>query len=63
MGAGFIASALIFVGYNLVMGIFGNGIDNAAHIGGLLSGFLIGLALYPMLKDKIKLDEEYDIHE
>jgi rhomboid protease GluP len=32
----------IFVGYNLVYGMKGN-IDNAAHIGGLVSGFVIGL--------------------
>jgi rhomboid protease GluP len=57
MGAGFLASMFIFVGFNLVMGLIGNGIDNAAHIGGLVSGFLIGLALYPSLKDTFKMDE------
>lgn len=33
--------ALIFAGYNLIMGLAG-GVDNAAHIGGLLCGFVIG---------------------
>jgi len=45
----FLASTLIFVGYNLLMGFTG-GIDNAAHIGGLISGSVIGLILYPQLK-------------
>ena len=45
----FLISTAIFIGYNLLMGLTG-GIDNAAHIGGLLSGFAIGLVLYPILK-------------
>jgi len=45
---------LVFVGYNLLMGLRG-GIDNAAHIGGLVSGFVIGLILSP----RLKTDQEY----
>jgi membrane associated rhomboid family serine protease len=47
----------VFVGYNLIMGLFGN-IDNAAHIGGLISGLIIGLLLSPRLKEEIELDNE-----
>ena len=40
-----LASITIFIGYNLVFGLKA-GVDNAAHIGGLLSGFVIGFLLY-----------------
>ncbi|MBC7486865.1 MAG: rhomboid family intramembrane serine protease [Cytophagaceae bacterium] len=39
----------LFVGYNLLNGVRGN-IDNAAHIGGLLGGIIIGYAMIPSLK-------------
>ncbi len=39
-----------YVGINLLFGLTG-GIDNAAHIGGLLSGGIFGIILY-MTKDK-----------
>lgn len=45
----FLLSTSIFVGYNLILGLSG-GIDNAAHIGGLLSGMIIGFAVYPKLR-------------
>jgi rhomboid protease GluP len=45
----FLINASIFIVYNLVIGLTGKGTDNAAHIGGLLSGFFIGLLLHPFL--------------
>ncbi len=49
-------SISIFVFYNIMMGFSANArgqgmqIDNAAHIGGLLSGMVIGYAMYYVLK-------------
>jgi rhomboid protease GluP len=40
----------IFVAYNLLNGMKG-GIDNAAHLGGLCTGFIVGYLYYPSLKN------------
>jgi rhomboid protease GluP len=39
------SSMLLFVGYSLFMGFVAGFIDNAAHIGGLAGGFVMGLLL------------------
>jgi rhomboid protease GluP len=40
-----LSSTMIFVGYNLLYGLSSTGIDNAAHIGGLVTGALVGALL------------------
>lgn len=46
-----LTSIAVFVGYNILNGLKpDSGIDNAAHMGGLLSGLLIGYALIPSLR-------------
>jgi rhomboid protease GluP len=42
-------NTLIFLGYNLVYGFIQQGIDMAAHIGGLAGGFVCGFVLTPSL--------------
>lgn len=39
------SSVLLFAGYNLLFGVSHQGIDNAAHIGGFLGGFALGLSM------------------
>jgi rhomboid protease GluP len=53
-----LASIGIFVAYNLMNGMK-EGIDNAAHIGGLLSGLAIGYCFYPSLKRPAELKLKY----
>jgi rhomboid protease GluP len=45
-----IATAL-FIGFNLISGFMSQGIDNAAHVGGLVSGFVLGFLLARPLQD------------
>jgi membrane associated rhomboid family serine protease len=47
----FLSYVSVFIIYNLIVGLMG-GTDNAAHIGGLLAGFLIGLAISPLVEKR-----------
>ena len=49
-----ISSTIFFIGYNVVYGFTNAGIDNAAHIGGLLSGFIVGFLYYPFIHKQMK---------
>jgi rhomboid protease GluP len=46
-------SMVMFVGYSLVMGFAAGFIDNAAHVGGLAAGFLMGT----VMAEKFDADE------
>jgi rhomboid protease GluP len=46
-----LTSIAVFVGYNLLYGMKA-GIDNAAHVGGLISGLIIGYSFLPSLREE-----------
>jgi rhomboid protease GluP len=46
-----------YIVINLLWGLFSQGIDNAAHIGGLVSGFLIGLIIFQTMEPKTSVLE------
>ena len=52
-------SVLVFVGYSLVNGFRATNVDNAAHVGGLVSGLFIGYAYYPSLYDNTNEVRKY----
>jgi len=56
-----LTSALFVAGYNLVFGFIATGIDNYAHVGGLLAGLLIGWAYCPRYHMKMTTALESDL--
>ncbi|MEE4376318.1 MAG: rhomboid family intramembrane serine protease [Candidatus Competibacteraceae bacterium] len=46
--------AAMFIGISISYGLFQQGIDNAAHIGGLLGGFLLGIPLSRPLEPRFR---------
>lgn len=53
-------SIAVFVGYNLINGLK-PGIDNSAHVGGLVSGLIVGYSFYATLKKPTASGMKYSI--
>lgn len=53
-----ITSIGIFIFYNLAYGMK-SGVDNSAHVGGLLSGFVLGFVFFYFMKKKPDVKKEY----
>ncbi len=46
----FLKGTVVFVGINLALGFTVPMIDNAAHVGGLVTGFVLGIATTPLVR-------------
>ncbi len=52
---GLLQSIGIFIGYNILYGAKSDATDNAAHLGGLVSGFVIGYLYYFSIKQPARI--------
>ena len=52
---GLLQSIGIFIGYNILYGAKSDATDNAAHLGGLVSGFLVGYIYYLTIKQPARM--------
>lgn len=55
---GLLISVLIFAGYGLIGGVVEKGVDNAAHFGGLMGGFVLGCINYITKSKRIKMHHQ-----
>ena len=52
---------LLMIGYSLYSGFTGGNIDNAAHVGGLLTGFLLGCLMCLIDKLKYRMNRKREV--
>ena len=50
----FLRNTIGFVGINVAIGFMVPAVDNAAHLGGLLSGGILGYLSYPLLRKRVR---------
>jgi membrane associated rhomboid family serine protease len=53
----FLIAAASMAGYGFLIGLFG-GIDNAAHLGGIITGYLFGLMYTPAIRKRVQAREQ-----
>ena len=51
------ARVALMIGYSLFAGITGGGVDNSAHIGGVIAGLVLGAILFRKKKTEMKGNE------
>ncbi|HTZ74090.1 MAG TPA: rhomboid family intramembrane serine protease [Candidatus Aquilonibacter sp.] len=49
-------SLAVFIVYNLVRGAAAGGVDNSAHVGGLLAGIILGVIVPPLIRVRASKD-------
>lgn len=57
--SGVLRSLVFFVGFNLVFGAMSSYVDNAAHVGGLTSGLILGAVIAKIAPDRDSLSRRF----